>query len=417
MRTRRAAIHKKNIGTALALIALVGALPSNASAPEDAVARGRYVATAANCASCHTSEQGQPYAGSRAFQTPFGTLYSTNITPDPETGIANWSEQDLARALREGVNPEGAHLYPAFPYTAYTKMSDADVSALYAYLRTIEPVQSRAPQNELRFPYNQRWALRLWKALYLDAGEYKQDTAQSAEWNRGAYLVEALGHCGACHSPRGVLGGQSADAAMTGGEYIDRVRSEESREWSAPNLTSSQNGLAAWSVEELASYLKTGRNSFTQTFGPMNEVIMNSTRHLSDADTRAMAVYLKSLAPNPGNTADPADASVLAEGGALYDVHCGTCHLPTGLGGPDEGSGARLVGSPIVQAPNPASLINVIMYGPERPEPPLPHRWKKMPGFAEKLDDDEIAAIASFVRNSWGNKAGQVMEKQVAKQR
>jgi len=417
MPTRRAASDKKNLSSAIALIALLGALPGNASAPDDAQDRGKYLATAGNCVSCHTSERGRPYAGGRAFQTPFGTLFSTNITPDLETGIGKWSEQDLARALREGVSPDGVHLYPAFPYTAYTKMSDADIAALYAYLKTIEPTQSRAPQNELRFPYNQRWALGLWKTFYLDAGEYQQDNTQSAEWNRGAYLVEALGHCGACHSPRGFLGGQSADDAMTGGEYMDRVRGEQSREWSAPNLTSSENGLAAWPVEELASYLKTGRNSFTQTFGPMNEVIMNSTQHLSDADTRAMAVYLKSLAPNPGKTADAAAAGVLAEGGTLYDVHCGTCHLPTGLGGPDEGSGARLVGSPVVQARNPASLINVIMYGPERPEPPLPHRWKEMPAFGEKLSDDEIAAIASFVRNSWGNKGGRVTEKHVQKQR
>jgi mono/diheme cytochrome c family protein len=408
MRTPRAAI---------ALVSLLGALPGSASSPGDAQARGKYLATAGNCVSCHTTEQGQPYAGGRAFQTPFGTLFSTNITPDAETGIGKWSEQDLLRALREGVSPEGTHLYPAFPYTAYTKMSDADIAALYAYLKTIEPAKSPAPENQLKFPFSQRWALGFWKTLYLDAGEYKPDTTQSAEWNRGAYLVEALGHCGACHSPRGLLGGQSADEAMTGGEYTDRVRGGEHREWSAPNLTSSQNGLAAWPVEEIASYLKTGRNSFTETLGPMNEVIMNSTRHLSDEDTRAMAVYLKGLAANPGKTGAPTPESVLAEGSALYDVHCGTCHLPTGLGGQAEDSGARLAGSPLVQANNPASLINIIMYGPERPDPPLPHRWKKMPAFAEKLTDDEIAAIASFVRNTWGNKGGQVIAKDVETQR
>ncbi|WP_116811793.1 c-type cytochrome [Steroidobacter cummioxidans] len=420
MRTKPALLNAKRLTTATVAILLLGAAPavsasSNAPAGQGLAEQGKYVATAGNCLTCHTSDASRPYAGGREFQTPFGTLYSTNITPDTETGIGDWSEEDLAHALRKGVRPDGAHLYPAFPYTAYTKMSDEDIAALYAYLRTIDPVKAPAKENALSFPYNQRWALGLWKALYHDEVEFESDASKSAEWNRGAYLVEALGHCGACHSPRGFLGGQSVSDAMTGGEYLDRVPTGEYRTWSAPNLTGAPNGLAAWPVEEVAAYLKTGQNHFTQTFGPMNEVIMNSTRHLSDSDVRAMAVYLKDLAPNPGKTAAP--ASDIMEGSALYDVHCGTCHLPSGLGDHEENSGATLVGSPIVQANSPASLINVILYGPERPEPPLPHRWKGMSEYGEKLTDEEIAAIATFLRASWNHKASPVTAKDVARQR
>jgi mono/diheme cytochrome c family protein len=408
---------RKKLAVTAVMILVLAASQSGASSSDAKVARGKYLAIAGNCVSCHTSGGGRPYAGGRPFRTPFGTIYSTNITSDAQTGIGRWTLHDFARALRDGVRPDGVNLYPAFPYTAYSKMTNEDVAALYAYFKSIEPVVSAPTENELRFPYSQRWALSVWKALYHEAGEYKPDASRSAEWNRGAYLVEALSHCGACHSPRNFLGGQSAEQAMTGGEYTDRVPGGELREWAAPNLTPSPNGLGAWSVDELAAYLKTGQNSHTQTFGPMNEVIMNSTRHLSDADVQSMATYLKSLPSSPGDIGSPAAEGVLAEGSALYDVHCGTCHLPTGLGGQDEDSGARLVGSPIVQASNPASLINVIVYGPERPPSSSPQRWKEMPAFAEKLTDEEIAAIASFIRNSWGNKAGQVTAKDVEEQR
>jgi mono/diheme cytochrome c family protein len=383
----------------------------------DVVARGRYLARAGNCVSCHTSAGGQAFAGGLAFQTPFGKLYSTNITPDPETGIGKWTVEEFGRALREGVRPDGEHLYPAFPYTAYSKIGDDDVLALYAYLKIVKPVKSTPPANEMSFPFDQRWTLGVWKALFFDADRFQPDPSRSAEWNRGAYLVEGLAHCSACHSPRNFLGAERSSAAMTGGEYYDKVPTGELRAWSAPNLTNVSNGLASWPAGELVAYLKAGRTSFTETHGPMNEVVLNSTRHLSEPDLTAMAVYLKGLPGKQGDIGEPASAEVLKEGETLYDLHCGTCHQPTGLGGPSEDAGARLVGSPIVQAGNPASLINVILYGPHLAKLPGAKRWKDMPDFEQKLADDEVAAIASYIRSAWGNFGGAVTAEQVSKQR
>jgi mono/diheme cytochrome c family protein len=382
------------------------------------IERGRYLARAGNCVSCHTAAGGQAFAGGLAFETPFGKIYSTNITPDPQTGIGQWTEQQFARALREGVRPDGAHLYPAFPYTAYTKLSDEDVSALYAYLKIVKPANKQAPENDMSFPFNQRWALGIWKAMFFDEGRFQANDAQSPEWNRGAYLVEGLGHCSACHSPRNFMGAEKTSMAYTGGEYNDKVPTGEVRQWSAPNLTNAPNGVGPWPAEEIAAYLKTGRNSFSETHGPMNEVIMNSTRHLSDADTTAIATYLKSLPANEGELGKAASAEVMKSGQSLYNLHCGTCHQPTGLGAISGDAGARLVSNPMVQASNPASLINVILYGPHLAKLPGPKRWKDMPtNFGDKLADEEIAAIASYLRNSWGNVGGAVTEEQVARQR
>jgi len=400
---------------------LLAAIPhvSAASDTSDAVVqKGRYLAIAGNCATCHTVAGGQPFAGGLAFKTPFGTMYSTNISPDPDTGIGKWSQEEFARAVREGVRPDGEHLYPAFPYTAYTKLTDADVAALFAYLKTVAPVNSAATENEMSFPFNQRWALSLWKMLFFSEGRFVPNQSKPADWNRGAYLVEGLGHCSSCHSPRNFMGAEQSSMAMTGGEYPDKVPGVDLlRPWSAPNLTSAPNGLKSWTVDDLTAYLHTGGNDFSETFGPMNEVIINSTRNMTEADVRAMATYLKSLPANPGATGSPASAQVLQDGETLYNVHCGTCHLPTGLGSQAEDAGARLVGSPIVQAGNPASLINNILYGPQVPIPPMIKRWKPMQAFSDKLADEEVAAIASYVRSAWGNTGGAVTAEQVAKQR
>lgn len=410
----------------LGIAGLSIANPSRADSPaanagdegNSLVERGRYLARAGNCVSCHTASGGAPYAGGLAFETPFGKIYSTNITSDPETGIGQWTEEQFARAVREGVRPDGAHLYPAFPYTAYTKLSDANVSALYAYMKIVQPVNNEAPQNEMSFPFDQRWALGIWKAMFFDAGRFQANDAQSPEWNRGAYLVESLGHCSACHSPRNFMGAEKSSVAYTGGEYNDKVPTGEIREWSAPNLTNAKNGVGPWAVEEIAAYLKTGRNSFSETHGPMNEVIMNGTRHLTEADATAMATYLKNLPANEGEVGEAASAAVLKDGQALYNLHCGTCHQPNGLGALSGDAGATLVGNPVVQASNPASLINVILYGPHLAKLPGPKRWKDMPDhFGEKLADEEVAAIASYMRNAWGNVGGAVSEEQVARQR
>jgi len=414
MRSRYTGCFESVRGIAAALLLWLTAFATLADGPSPE--RGEYLARAGNCGSCHTAPGGAAMAGGVAFETPFGKIYSTNITPDPQFGIGNWSEAQFAQALRKGVRPDGTHLYPVFPYTAYTKVTDEDASALFAYLKSVPASSEATPKNEMSFPFNQRWLMGLWKALFFEEGPYQPVAAQSKEWNRGAYLVEGLGHCSACHSPRNFLGAERSSAAMTGGTYLDRVPSGAIRPWSAPNLTSAASGLGEWSVEDIAAYLKQGRNAHVSVSGPMNEVILNSTQHLSDEDVRAMSVYLKSLPAHEGQNSSPASDEVMAEGSLVYDVHCGTCHLPTGAGSEDTGTAlARF--SPIVQANDPASLINIILYGPPLPEPNLPAKWQKMEPFAEKLTDEEVAQLASFVRGSWGNKAGAVTAEQVAKQR
>lgn len=394
-----------------------GPLLTEQIAESELIARGEYLVTAANCASCHTSNDGEFMAGGLAFETPFGTIYSTNITPDPETGIGTWSDWDFMNSLRHGIRPNGEHLYPAFPYTSYTKASDEDIAAMYAYLQSIEPVNQSPLENELEFPFNLRALVAFWKVPYFDAGALEPEPDQSAEWNRGAYLIEALAHCSACHTPRNAIGAAQLDAHMSGGEYMDLVSSGEYRVWSAPNLTSYDRGLALWSHDDVASYLKTARNDILESFGPMNEVILNSTRYLADDDIDAMATYLKSLAPvSDRSTAEP-DAGLMGRGRTIYNLHCGTCHLPTGAGDPEMAPQLNR-GSLVVQDENPASMINAILYGPHVPTPPLPPKWREvMEEYQYTLDDEEVAAVATFIRHSWENAAGIVTPEQVARQR
>ena len=357
-------------------------------------------------------------AGGVAFATPFGTLYSTNITPDPETGIGSWSEADFRAAMRHGVRPDGEHLYPAFPYTAYTRLTDEDLAAIWAYLRAVPPVQSTPPANGLAFPFDQRPLLAAWKLLYHEAGPFEPDPARSDAWNRGAYLVEALGHCSACHSPRNRLGAEQAALRHAGGEYLDRVPGGDFRPWFAPNLTAHPQGLALWRHEDLAAYLATGRNAFLEAFGPMNEVIMNSTRYLDSADIDAMATYLKALpATGGGSTPEAPGEELMGRGRSLYNLHCGTCHLPTGEGDPEMAPRLNR-GSLVVQARNPASLINAILYGPEVAGADPARQWlKPMKAYRYLLDDTEVAAVATYIRNAWDNAAGVVAPAQVVRQR
>jgi mono/diheme cytochrome c family protein len=354
-------------------------------------------------------------AGGLAFETPFGTIYSTNITPDGATGIGRWSVEDFLRSMRYGVRPGGEHLYPAFPYTNFTRAADEDLLALYAYLLSLEAAEQAPTPNALPFPFNIRALMAAWKRLFFDAGPYEDDPDQSAEWNRGAYLVEALAHCGACHTPRNSLGAERRDQWMGGGSYTDRVPGGHYRRWSTPNLTPSTRGLGLWTREELVSYLRTGRNAFLDTFGPMNEVIINSTSRLAPEDVQSIALYLESLPALDEAPGGAVPENVMGRGRTIYNLHCGTCHLPTGLGDPE--MAPRLdSGSLVVQQDDPASMINAILYGPELAE--LAPRWRNpMEEFQYLLDDEEVAAVASFIRNSWGNRAGQVAAEQVAAQR
>ncbi|GAB5412891.1 MAG: cytochrome c [Congregibacter sp.] len=389
---------------------------SQASQPESS---GAYLAAAGNCVSCHTADGGREYAGGLAFETEFGTLYSTNITPDVETGIGAWSLEDFERAMRHGERPDGEHLYPAFPYTSFTRMTDEDVAAIYAFLMSLEPVRRASPENALDFPYNQRWALGAWKALFFEAERYAAQADQTESWNRGAYLVESLGHCGECHTPRNFLGASDRSMAFTGSRYLTRVEGKLSA-WSASNLTSDPSGLAKWSRKELADYLKLGFSHRAGVFGPMNRVVLGSTSQLSESDVWAMAEYLKSLPANAQEAGNVASDDVLRAGSLQYDIHCGTCHLPTGEGSAE--TGPPVLGSPVVLDADPASLINITLYGAQLPDK-APSKswqsrgWKRMEAYDNKLNDEQVAALLSFMRASWGHEAGAVTADQVAAQR
>jgi mono/diheme cytochrome c family protein len=403
----------------VSVVVLIAAATEGASAlAQDAVARGRYLATAANCQTCHTRSGGKPYEGGLPVTTDFGVIYSTNITSHPQAGIGRWTLAQFVRAFREGVDEQGQHLYPAFPYTAFTRLTDADLADLYAYFKTVPASAYRAPDNDMRFPFGQRQLLGPWKSMFFESARFTPRQDRSAEWNRGAYLVEALGHCGACHSPRNLLGAEKTDQAMAGGWYYDKIPGGVVRRWSAVNLTQAQSGLRAWSIGDLTSYLKTGHGTRAGSFGPMNEVIENSTRNLSDADVRAMAVYLKSLPAVERSDEQSLSDRERGAGETLYTIHCGTCHLPTGAGAkPGEDLGPPLAGSAVVQSPEPYSLINIILYGTQVITPTPPKAWKNMKPLYDSLDDDEVAQIANYLRSSWGNRGGKVTEADVAEQR
>ncbi len=404
-------------GMAFSAVNVTGATQMGSAS--DLVETGKYLAAAGNCVSCHTAENGSQFAGGLAFETPFGTVYSTNITSDSEYGIGSWSLEEFEKAMRHGERPDGENLYPVFPYQSFTLMSDDDIAALYAYMKTVEPVQYTPPENDLGFPYNQRWAVGVWKSMYFEEGRFEPKADQSEQWNRGAYLVEGPGHCGMCHSPRNALGAIDADLAMTGGVNKSGTGGKV-LDWSAPNLTSADTGLAMWHEEDLRDYLKLGVSERAGVFGPMNKVIMNSTRHLSLEDVTAMAVYLKSLPAKSQDMPAPADDKTKRAGSIQYDIHCGTCHLPTGQGHKD--TGPPLLGSPVVLDSDPSSLINVTLYGPSLPKTApsdewVASKWQHMKPYAAKLNDKQMADLLSFIRSAWGHKAGAVSEEQVAKQR
>jgi len=379
------------------------------------VERGKYLATVGNCKTCHTVDGGPAFAGGVRFQSDFGVLYSTNITQDKDYGIGNWSLGDFHRSMKHGVRPDGTHLYPAFPYTSFAKMTDADIASIFLYIKTIAPAKVQAKKNDLNFPYNFRFGLRAWNKLFHSSQTYADDPAQSVEWNRGAYLVQGPAHCGACHTPRNFLGAERTEQAMSGGMVYDEVVSGKYRLWSAVNLTPSETGLGAWNADDIVSYLKQGECGRAVVHGPMTEVVVNSTVHLDDADARAIATYLKRMPAAPERSIRAPSREQLKAGEIVYTVHCGTCHLPTGLG--DEIMGVTLAGNAIVQSQDPASLINVVLYAPHLPPPPFVSDRTRMKPFGKRLSDDDIANLTTYVRNSFGNQAGSVSPHQVKRQR
>ena len=298
------------------------------------IEQGRYLARAANCIGCHTQRGGAPYAGGRTIATPFGNLYAPNITSDPVTGIGAWSADDFWRALHNGKSRDGRFLYPAFPYTDYTKISRADADALYAFFKTVAPVAQTNRAPALSFPYNQRLLLAGWRALYFRPGVFVPDAGQNLQWNRGAYLVQGAGHCNACHANRNVFGATGSGPDLAGGliPVLD---------WYAPSLTANQeSGLGSWTTRDVVDLLRTGVSRRSAVFGPMAEVVQSSLQHLSPEDLTAMAIYLQSLPPttsgdgvNQAARADPASAQ-LRRGAALYRDQCAQCHRDDGRGLP-----------------------------------------------------------------------------------
>ncbi|WP_129643194.1 cytochrome c [Peristeroidobacter agariperforans] len=393
-------------------------LSSGATNDADAlVERGRYVALASNCASCHTRRGGAPYAGGVKFETPVGTIYSSNITSSLENGIGKWTAEDLRRALHEGVAADGYRLFPAFPYTSFTQMTDEDVAALYAYMRTVAADEYRPPAND--FLFKQRWAMTIWNALFFEPARFKPDPKQTPEWNRGAYLVGALGHCGACHTPRNTFMAEMPEQAYQGSSLREYVTADKVRDWAAVNLTSSADGLKTWSVDDLTKYLHTGFSLRGGAWGPMNDVVGNSTSKLTLEDARAMATYIKSLPlkipPEGEATISPVTPEQAALGQTIYKDRCEKCHGASGRGGMF--SGPPLAGNPTVQSADPDSLINAVLYGATPAEGMKLGAWETMKPYADVLSDTDIANVSNYVRGSWGNAAPPVDAARVAKQR
>lgn len=397
----------------LVLLSTIGIARATPPAPDPTlVERGRYLAQAADCAACHSVKGKAPFAGGLKMNAPIiGAIYATNITPDPETGIGRYTEQEFARALREGVAKDGHNLYPAMPYPSYAKVSDDDVSALYAYFMLgVKPAHQANRAPDAPWPLTMRWPLKLWNMLFLEDRRFAPNPDKSLEWNRGAYLVQGLGHCGACHTPRGI-GFQELTLDERSSQFLSGAALDG---WFASNLTgNTTTGLGKWSAEDIARFLKTGANTHATAFGPMTDVVNNSTQWMSDKDLAAMAVYLKSL-PASGTPAAPAGnvaPVAMAHGAQVYQNFCVACHLPNGNG--TAPWLAPLAGNPNVLESNPLSLINVTLNGTEAlviDGIPAPY---PMPAHRHGLSDADIADALTFTRNSWGNQAPAVTTRDV----
>jgi len=380
-----------------------------------AVARGRELVALGGCKSCHTARGGAIFAGGRAIPTPFGTFYSPNITPEAKTGLGSWSATDFWHALHEGYSKDGTLLYPTFPYTNYTKISRSDSDAIYSYLKTIAPVVRANQAHDLKFPYNQRILLAGWRWLYFRAGEYATDPAHDTQWNRGAYLVEGLGHCSACHESRNSLGATSVKAGPSGGLVLD---------WYAPSLTSPHEaGVQHWTDADIVALLKTGNVATTtakaSTLGPMAEVVGESLQYTPDGDLQAMAAYLKSLpvadSPDQGGVQYKIPLQILAAGEDLYKKNCADCHGKHGEG--NEPAAPPLAGNRAVTMASPVDSIRMILFGGYAPGTASNPRPFGMPPYSLTLSDEEIAEILDYVRTSWGNSARPVLGEEVSTNR
>ncbi len=378
-----------------------------AFAPSDSlIARGAYLARAGNCMTCHTARGGASYAGGLGMATPFGTVFTSNLTPDANTGIGSWSPAHFWRALHNGRSKSGRLLYPAFPYTSYTQVTREDSDAMFAYLRSLPAVNQSNRPHALRFPFNSQAALAVWRALYFKPGVYQPDALRNAEWNRGAYLVGGLGHCSACHSPRDALGGSRASLALAGGLI-------PMQNWYAPSLASPHEaGVDGWEREDIVSLLQNGVAPGASVSGPMAEVVLRSTQYLTPQDLGAMAQYLKELPasgakPEAAEPARAASPSFNTEKSAkLYEQHCAQCHG-------DKGEGVAsayppLAGNRAVTMAATENLVQMVLGGGFPPATAGNPRPFGMPPFVLVLDDSEVAGVISHIRTAWGNQASAI---------
>ncbi len=376
------------------------------------IAKGEYLAIVGDCASCHTAQGGERYAGGRVLPTPFGNIPSPNITPDRATGLGEWSFEDFWQALHSGKGRHGEFLYPVFSYTSFTKVTRDDALAIFAYLQSLAPVHAPAQGPSLEFPYNVRSSLKAWRALYFQEGEFQHDAAKSDAWNRGAYLVQGLGHCNECHAPRDSLGGQQGNTSLAGGQI-------PMQNWYAPDLSTQANGgLAGWSEQDIVDLLKTGQSARGTAFGPMAEVVARSTQYMHDDDLHAMATYLQSLPPRPAVVAPTAaldTRAILAQGGKVYAERCADCHGKDGKG--VAGIYPPLDGNSSVNEPTGINATRVVLLGGFPPVTQGNARPYSMPPFAQQLSDADVAAVVTYIRQSWSNKASIVMERDVVKYR
>jgi mono/diheme cytochrome c family protein len=391
--------------SAALLATFLFAAPGRASDQFDHVQAGRYQALIGDCAACHTAPGAAPFSGGVPLETPFGTLIPSNITPDRETGIGAWTFDEFRSALKHGVGRDGKRLYPAMPYPAYTKMTDEDVADLWSYLQRVEPVRNPVESNQLPFPFNIRLVLLGWNLLNFTPGDFKPDPLKSADWNRGAYVVNGPGHCVTCHTPKNILGADQTSEPLQGANL---------QSWVAPNLTSDPHkGIGSWSIQDITEYLKTGANRFDIASGPMAEAVENSTQHFTDADLLAVATYLKDV----GNS-DPAGAQPLkpdlpgmVAGQAIYVDRCATCHAGSGEGIPH--LFPKLAKAPLVNGDDPTSLIRVVVEGSRAGATDARPTAPGMPALGWNFSDADIANVLTYIRNSWGNAAPAVTADEV----
>ncbi|TAL74535.1 MAG: c-type cytochrome [Rhodanobacter sp.] len=371
------------------------------------IARGTYLALTADCAGCHTAKGGTAYAGGRRLPTPFGNVAVPNLTPDAATGLGAWSFEDFWQALHTGIGRDRQPLYPAFPYTSYTRMTRDDALAIFAYLQSLPAVRQAAPSSELAFPYDQRRLLRLWRALYFRPGP-----AAPVAGDRGAYLVDAIGHCAECHAPRNRFGATRHRALLTGGEI-------PAQHWFAPDLAASPHGgLAGWRERDIVDLLKMGQAARGAAFGPMADVVRGSTQYLTAADLNAIAAHLVALPPRqvPGPGWQLFDARrLVAHGEEVYRKRCADCHGDDGRG--VAGVYPPLAGNASVTEPSGINAIRIVLLGGFAPTTVTNHRPYSMPPYQQTLDDVDVASVVSYVRAMWGNRAGAVSPQDVARYR